>query len=42
MNLVLMVLNFKFEPVPKGLDSMESQHRLFRMPRQCYVRLTPL
>ncbi|KAL9122647.1 MAG: hypothetical protein Q9187_000799 [Circinaria calcarea] len=42
VNLVLLVLNFKFERLPKGLDSMESQQRLFRMPRQCYVRLTPL
>ncbi|KAJ5120786.1 cytochrome P450 monooxygenase [Penicillium bovifimosum] len=42
LNLVLLVLNFKFEPLPKGLDSMESQQRLFRMPRQCYVRLSPL
>ncbi|KAE8143661.1 putative cytochrome P450 oxidoreductase [Aspergillus pseudotamarii] len=42
VNLVLLVLNFKFEPLPKGLDSMESQQRLFRMPRQCYVRLSPL
>ncbi|KAK8079183.1 hypothetical protein PG994_002990 [Apiospora phragmitis] len=42
VNLVLLVLNFKFEQVPKGLDSMESQQRLFRMPRQIYVRLTPL
>ncbi|RYP88516.1 hypothetical protein DL769_000283 [Monosporascus sp. CRB-8-3] len=42
VNLVLLVLNFKFEPLPKGLDSMESQQRLFRMPRQCCVRLTPL
>ncbi|KAH8756468.1 putative cytochrome P450 oxidoreductase [Hyaloscypha finlandica] len=42
VNIVLLVLNFKFEPLPKGLDSMESQQRLFRMPRQCYVRLTPL
>ncbi|KAK8062272.1 Cytochrome P450 27C1 [Apiospora hydei] len=42
VNLVLLVLNFKFEQVPKGLDSMESQQRLFRMPQQIYVRLTPL
>ncbi|KIX00555.1 uncharacterized protein Z518_09620 [Rhinocladiella mackenziei CBS 650.93] len=42
INLVLLVLNFDFEPLPKGLDSMESQQRLFRMPRQCYVRLSPL
>ncbi len=42
VNLVLLVLNFKFEPLPLGMDSMESQQRLFRMPRQCYVRLDPL
>ncbi|OQD80318.1 hypothetical protein PENANT_c037G05587 [Penicillium antarcticum] len=42
VNLVLLVLNFKFESLPKDLDSMESQQRLFRMPRQCYVRLSPL
>ncbi|KAE8384251.1 putative cytochrome P450 oxidoreductase [Aspergillus alliaceus] len=42
VNLVLLVLNFKFESLPKDLGSMESQQRLFRMPRQCYVRLSPL
>ncbi|KAL4814756.1 cytochrome P450 [Aspergillus spinulosporus] len=42
VNLVLLILNFKFESLPNGLDSMESQQRLFRMPRQCYVRLRPL
>lgn len=40
--LVMLVLNFKFEPLPAGLDSMEADQRVLRMPRQCYVRLTPL
>ncbi|KAA8642498.1 uncharacterized protein ATNIH1004_011443 [Aspergillus tanneri] len=42
VNLVLLVLNFKFDSLPKDLASMESQQRRFRMPRQCYVRLSPL
>lgn len=43
MNLVLLVLNFKFDPLPKGLDSMKPPYqKLLREPKRCYVRLTPL
>lgn len=42
MVITLIILNFKFEPVPQELNGDLAEELLTRKPRQCYVKLTPL
>ncbi|QUC18263.1 uncharacterized protein UV8b_02504 [Ustilaginoidea virens] len=40
--LTMLILRFRLEAVPEGLNSMQSRPRALRAPRCAYVRLTPL
>lgn len=40
--LTVLVLNFKFEALPEEFSGLEAHQRILRVPRHCYVRLSPL
>ncbi|TWU78561.1 hypothetical protein ED733_003365 [Metarhizium rileyi] len=40
--IALLVLSFKFEPIPEALDGCQGRTKALRAPKQAFVRLTSL
>lgn len=40
ISLTLLILTFKFEPIPDALNSMAGFQRVLRVPKQSFVRLS--
>lgn len=40
--IVLLVLSFRFDPVPDALNSPAGRQKALRVPQQCLVRLSAL